>query len=122
MILREDDLVRWGRAVGAGVDTPVFISLRGALGAGKSVFARAVAVGAGVEGHVPSPTFNLLLRYEGDGGVNVVHMDLYRLDEPSELWELGWESLGTGQFELAPSGMPVGRRTVKENRIWISIA
>jgi tRNA threonylcarbamoyladenosine biosynthesis protein TsaE len=96
VILTEPDLVRWGRLVGSTVATPVFLALRGELGAGKSVLARAVARGAGVEGAVPSPTFNLVFRYRTPGGTEVVHLDLYRLESPDELWELGWEELGAG--------------------------
>lgn len=94
MIVTEEELTRWGELIGRTVATPVFLGLRGPLGAGKSVLARAVARGAGVEGAMPSPTFNLLFRYAGDRGRRVVHMDLYRLEEPDELWELGWEALG----------------------------
>lgn len=43
---------------------------------------------------MPSPTFNLLFRYAAREGVEVVHIDLYRLRDPEELWELGWEELG----------------------------
>ncbi len=92
-------MIRWGEAIGAASCTPLFLFLRGPLGAGKSVLARSIAQGAGVEGAVPSPTFNLLFRYPSRRGVQVVHMDLYRLSDPSELWELGWEELG-GQDEL----------------------
>ncbi len=94
MILSEEDLVRWGRRIGGEVRGPVFLGLKGPLGAGKSVLARAVARGAGVEGPIPSPTFNLLFRYATSRGVSLVHMDLYRIEEVSELWELGWEELG----------------------------
>ena len=93
MNLTESDLVRWGERIGREVDAPVFLALSGPLGAGKSVLARAVARGAGVEGNVPSPTFNLFFRYETDRG-DVVHLDLYRLESPEELRELGWEDLG----------------------------
>lgn len=94
MILDEKELVRWGRRIGRSVDRPVFIGLRGSLGAGKSVLARAVARGAGVDEKLPSPTFNLVFRYRTSDGGSVVHMDLYRLDDPEELRELGWEELG----------------------------
>jgi len=94
MMLSEKDLVRWGRRIGAEVDAPVFLGLRGQLGAGKSVLARAIARGAGVEGAMPSPTFNLLFRYPARDGLEVVHLDLYRLRDPEDLWELGWEDLG----------------------------
>ena len=94
MKLTEEELERWGRRIGESVAPPVFLALWGSLGAGKSVLARAVARGAGVDGPIPSPTFNLVFPYEGAGGVRVVHLDLYRLRDPEELWELGWEALG----------------------------
>jgi tRNA threonylcarbamoyl adenosine modification protein YjeE len=94
MILSEEELVRWGRRIGREVRGPLFLGLKGPLGAGKSVLARAVARGAGVDGPIPSPTFNLLFRYPTDRGFSVVHVDLYRIDESGELWELGWEELG----------------------------
>jgi tRNA threonylcarbamoyladenosine biosynthesis protein TsaE len=94
MILNETEMIRWGRAIGAAARTPLFLLLRGPLGAGKSVLARSIAHGAGVDGAVPSPTFNLMFRYPSSRGVQVVHMDLYRVSSPDELWELGWQDLG----------------------------
>lgn len=94
MKLTEEELERWGRRIGESVTPPVFLALRGPLGAGKSVLARAVARGAGVEEPMPSPTFNLVFHYETPRGVRVVHLDLYRVRDADELWELGWEELG----------------------------
>lgn len=94
MILTEGELVRWGNRIGKQVHGPLFLGLRGALGAGKSVLARAIARGAGVEGPIPSPTFNLLFRYDTPRGLPLVHMDLYRVEEAGEIWELGWEEMG----------------------------
>jgi tRNA threonylcarbamoyladenosine biosynthesis protein TsaE len=94
MILTEPELVRWGNRIGREVSGPIFLGLKGALGAGKSVLARSVAKGAGVEGPVPSPTFNLLFEYATTRGFPLLHMDLYRLMSEDELWELGWEELG----------------------------
>ncbi len=96
MILTEPDLMRWGERIGREVAAPVLLALRGPLGAGKSVLARAVARGAGVEGPLPSPTFNLLFRYEGVVA-DVVHVDLYRIHDTDELKELGWEELVAGE-------------------------
>lgn len=72
---------------------PLVIALSGELGAGKSVLARGIAHGAGVTSHMPSPTFNLVFRYETPAGP-VLHLDLYRLRSPEEVWELGWRELG----------------------------
>lgn len=95
LLLSEPHLTTWGRSIGESVALPAFLALRGPLGAGKSVLARAVGRGAGVQGAMPSPTFNLLLRYPVPRG-EVVHLDLYRLDGPDEVWELGWEELRGG--------------------------
>jgi tRNA threonylcarbamoyladenosine biosynthesis protein TsaE len=106
--LSQPDLEGWGRRVGEaavadGAEAavarralPLVLALRGPLGAGKSVLARAVARGAGVPGSMPSPTYNLLFTYGGAGGVAVHHLDLYRLEDPDDVWELGWDELGEG--------------------------
>jgi tRNA threonylcarbamoyladenosine biosynthesis protein TsaE len=46
-----------------------------------------------VEGHIPSPTFNLVFRYDARGERMVAHLDLYRLAGPEEVHELGWNEL-----------------------------
>lgn len=101
-VLDQPALEGWGRAVGAALadgtlERPLVMALRGPLGAGKSVLARAVARGVGVESPMPSPTYNLLFTYEGRGGVAVHHLDLYRLEHPDDIWELGWQELGEGE-------------------------
>lgn len=98
-VMGEEELAGWGERIGSSVRPPVFLMLRGTVGAGKSVLARAIARGAGVRGVVPSPTFNLVFRYPGLKGRTIVHMDLYRLNDESELAELGWEELG-GKGEI----------------------
>ncbi len=94
MILDEQDLVRWGERIGARIQPPVWVVRTGPVGAGKSVLARAVVRGAGIAEVVPSPTFNLLFRYQAPRGIQIVHLDLYRLERPDDLWEIGWEDLG----------------------------
>lgn len=73
------------------------ITLDGDLGAGKSHFARAfirALCGAGIA--VPSPTFALIQSYDGPS-FPLHHFDLYRLEAPEELEELGlWDALDTG--------------------------
>ncbi len=87
----------WGHAIGASARMPLVVALSGELGAGKSVLARAIARGAGVTSPMPSPTFNLVYRYEPAPGVELWHLDLYRLNDPNEVWELGWRELGEGK-------------------------
>ena len=90
-VVTEAALEAWGRSIGASVTAPVFFALKGPLGAGKSVLARAIARGAGVRGAVPSPTYTLVQVYEPSSGRRIVHMDLYRLSTGDEVIELGWD-------------------------------
>lgn len=94
MRLDEGALRSWGERIGSTIRPPVIIGLSGPLGAGKSVLARAIATGVGVETVMPSPSYNLRLEYDTVTGVRVVHMDLYRIDDPDEVWEVGWSDLG----------------------------
>jgi|GEM_PF-301233 len=96
--LTEGELEAWGERIGAKVPRPLFVTLSGDLGAGKSTLARAIVRGAGGGESVPSPTFNLLFRYDSPDGP-VLHFDLYRLEHADEIWELGWNEAG-GPDEL----------------------
>ena len=93
MRLSEAELRQWGRRIGETLEAPCVLALSGPLGAGKSVLARAIGAGAGVKEVMPSPTYTLVQRYPADDGRYLVHLDLYRIESPDELWELGWAQL-----------------------------
>ena len=63
---------------------------RGDLGAGKSAFARGFIQSLAGDIDVPSPTFTLVQAYDTPRGP-LYHFDLYRLNDPDEVVELGWE-------------------------------
>ena len=69
-------------------------TISGELGTGKTVFARGLAAGMGIDDDITSPTFSLMEVHEGR--IPLYHFDLYRLESPSELDELGFEEYWEG--------------------------
>ena len=65
-------------------------TLVGDLGVGKTVFTQGIAQGLGIEEPVNSPTFTILQIYE-EGRLPLYHFDVYRIEEPEEMDEIGYE-------------------------------
>lgn len=92
----EKQTLQLGIQLGRLLKQPALILLQGDLGAGKSVLARGVARGLGVAPQVPitSPTFTLMNHYQAR--LDLYHFDLYRLSDPDELLELGFDDFAHG--------------------------
>lgn len=73
-----------GRKFAEKLEPGICVLLYGDLGAGKTVFVRGVGEALGIRG-VRSPSFTLINEYESDSGLNVIHADLYRLEDASSL-------------------------------------
>ncbi len=82
-----DETKEIGRAVGEAVTGGTIVLLIGQLGAGKTTLTQGLAAGLGVTAYTKSPSFVLVNEYEGR--LPLFHMDLYRIDDPAEAWELG---------------------------------
>jgi tRNA threonylcarbamoyladenosine biosynthesis protein TsaE len=67
------------------------VALRGALGAGKTVFAKGLAEGLGLPPEIlASPTFTIAQELDAPGGLRLVHADLFRVESAAELEAAGW--------------------------------
>lgn len=88
----EAELVAWGESLGRVAVPPLVITIAGELGAGKTTLVRAICVGYGVADEVTSPTFTLVHQYQAPRST-VYHVDLYRLSDPRELTNLGWDEM-----------------------------
>lgn len=66
------------------------IALLGDLGVGKTVFTKGFAAGLGIQEDISSPTFTILQLYE-EGRLPLYHFDVYRISDPEEMMEVGWD-------------------------------
>ena len=84
----QEETIALGERLGALLQTGDVLVLTGDLGAGKTQLTKGIAAGMGVEDDVTSPTFNILMVYDG-ADMPLYHFDLYRLDDPDQLEDIG---------------------------------
>lgn len=64
----------------------------GEMGAGKTTFIKAICAGLGVDDHeMSSPSFAIVNEYQSPNMGEIYHFDLYRIEDPSELIQIGWD-------------------------------
>ncbi len=91
----ERDTYRIGERLGKRFRGGEIVLLHGSLGMGKTVLARGLSAGCGVDpGEVRSPSFTLVNPY--NGRLPVHHIDLYRIETDADLDELGLEEIFSG--------------------------
>jgi len=86
----EADTMALGKTLGETVPAGTVIALIGELGSGKTVLTQGLAWGLGIPERPTSPTFTIVNQHEG-GRLVLNHMDLYRVNDEEELYELGIE-------------------------------
>lgn len=75
------------------------IAFSGEMGAGKTTFIQAICRKMGVTAEVNSPTFSLVNQYFTPEGHSIFHFDLYRIEDPAELFDMGYEEyFFSGEF------------------------
>jgi tRNA threonylcarbamoyladenosine biosynthesis protein TsaE len=91
IILSPDKIQKPAREFIKLVQQKKVFAIYGELGAGKTTFIKAVCNELGVEDIVSSPSFALVYEYKTSGNEKIYHFDLFRINHPSELFDLGYE-------------------------------
>ena len=108
-----------GRIIGEQGQPGDIYLLTGPLGAGKTCLTQGIGLGLGVAGHPRSPTFVLMTRYEGR--LTLHHMDLYRINDPLEAWDLGLEEYLSGEGVCVIEWANQAEELFPENALWIDM-
>ena len=85
-----EDTFRVGEQLAKDARPGDIYTLDGDLGVGKTIFTKGMAKGLGIEEPVTSPTFTILQEYES-GRLPLYHFDVYRIGDPEEMDEIGYE-------------------------------
>ena len=94
--LKWEDTFMLGKKLGMEAAAGQLYCLNGDLGVGKTVFTQGFAQGLGITEPVNSPTFTILQEYE-EGRLPFYHFDVYRIADPEEMYELGYEDYFFGE-------------------------
>lgn len=93
---KPEDTYGIGRKMGEQAVAGQVYCLIGDLGAGKTLFTQGFAKGIGIDESVNSPTFTIVQEYE-QGRLPFYHFDVYRISDPDEMYEIGYEEYFYGQ-------------------------
>lgn len=92
----EEETYALGKRLGEQAEPGQVYALLGDLGVGKTIFTKGFAAGLGVNEAVSSPTFTIVQIYE-EGRLPFYHFDVYRIGDPEEMEEIGYEDCFFGE-------------------------
>ena len=118
----EKETREFAKSLGENAKEGQVYCLIGDLGVGKTVFTQGFAEGLGVEDWVNSPTFTIVQEYR-DGRLPFYHFDVYRIGDPEEIYEVGFEDYVYGEgvcliewANLIEDILPLDAITVRINK------
>lgn len=114
-----EETIKIGKEIGKLCKEGTVISLRGSLGAGKTVIAKGIAQYLNINEAIVSPTFTIIQEYDGD--LKLYHMDLYRISGCDEFEMLGGEEMLYGNGVTLIEWSEKIEEMLPDNTIFINI-
>lgn len=115
-----EDTFKLGEQMGKEAVPGQVLALAGDLGVGKTLFTQGLAKGLGVEEYVNSPTFTIVQEYKS-GRLPFYHFDVYRIADPEEMDEIGFEDYVYGEGVCLIEWADLIEEILPENCIRIKI-
>jgi tRNA threonylcarbamoyladenosine biosynthesis protein TsaE len=97
------------------------IAFSGEMGAGKTTFIQALCRNLGVKVEVNSPTFSLVNEYFTPVGNSIFHFDLYRIETPDELFDMGYEEYFYSGSLCLIEWPEKARNLIPDDALWVHI-
>ncbi len=116
----EKETYELGFSIGKEAKPGQIYALTGDLGVGKTVFTKGVAAGLAVQEQVNSPTFTIVQVYES-GRLPFYHFDVYRIGDPEEMDEIGYEDYFYGEGLCLVEWADLIKDLMPEDTQWVSI-
>lgn len=117
-----EETIKIGKCLGEIAAPGDIFCLNGDLGAGKTHFAKGLAAGLGINEHITSPTYNIVNEYNGQK--KFIHFDVYRINEPDEVLDIGFDEYINGSgvvliewSDLIDELLPKDRLEIKITKI-----
>lgn len=108
-----------GYKLGKALGKRAIVCLIGELGAGKTSMAKGIAAGLDVRDEVTSPTFTIVNEY--DGRLPLYHFDVYRISNPEEMYEIGFDEYIYGDGVCVIEWADLIEDIIPEEAIWVDI-
>jgi len=119
-IKNEKETREFGLALAKELKPGAIVALVGDLGTGKTTLTRYIAEGLGILEPIQSPTFTII-REHRTGRLPLFHFDVYRLEGPEDLFELGYEDYFFGQGVTIVEWADKVADLMPEDTLWIHI-
>jgi len=119
-IKNEEDTRAFGLELAQKLKPGDVIALIGDLGTGKTTLTKSIAEGLGISDMITSPTFTIVQEY-ASGRLPLYHFDVYRLCDPEEMYELGYEEYFFGQGVCVIEWADLIMEIIPEDSIFIRI-
>ncbi|MCR5206338.1 MAG: tRNA (adenosine(37)-N6)-threonylcarbamoyltransferase complex ATPase subunit type 1 TsaE [Lachnospiraceae bacterium] len=114
------DTFEFGKKLGEKAGPGSVYCLDGDLGTGKTVIAKGIAAGLGITEPVSSPTFTVIKEYN-EGRLPFYHFDVYRIEDPVEMDEIGYEDYFYGSGVTVIEWSDMIEELIPENAVRIRL-
>jgi tRNA threonylcarbamoyladenosine biosynthesis protein TsaE len=115
----QDETTQIGRALGSILEKGDVVLLSGDLGTGKTAFTKGIALALGIEEHITSPTFTIVNEYQGK--VPLYHFDVYRIADPDEMYDIGFEEYLFGDGVVVIEWAELIDDILPGDHIWVTV-